>query len=196
MAEEISRPRFIDAWLTDLRDDYRKYGIKKLIPVWIIATATVGGLISWKLGAEQLWSKHDVAVAVLSAVATINGLFLALSWGSFAKIYEIASEPKFAAYLRKHGLLETYFFYVDYIHLAQVLALASAGATLIASLFAEFPLWGKQALFGLTIATSIYAFRYALGAVHIMQDLVWYSSVFENQSDTPPPMTVHKGGRT
>jgi len=44
------------------------------------------------------------------------------------------------------------------------------------------------------IASTIYALRYAIGAVRIMQDLVWYSAYFVG--DAPErDMTVHEGGR-
>jgi hypothetical protein len=51
----------------------------------------------------------------------------------------------------------------------------------------------KIALAG-AIAHSIYALRYAVGAVRIMQDLVWNSAYFLGEG-SERDITVHEGGR-
>jgi hypothetical protein len=194
MAEDHGKPRFIDAWLTDLRDDYRRYGWTKLVPIWVFISLAVGALATWKITARSFWDHPEISIAFLGVIATINGLLLALSWGSFAKIYEIASVPKFAAYLRRHGLLNTYSFFVDYIHATQVLAVLCAFATLTACVLSDIPIDVRRILLGFTVASSVYAFKYALGAVRIMQDLVWYAAVFETEGEKHP-MQVHEGRR-
>lgn len=195
MAEIPTRPSFVDALLTDLRDDYRRYGWRKLVPVWIIVSLAIGSFVAWQAGPKKLWGDDILpALALLGAITTLNGLFLALSWGSFAKIYEIASKPKFAAYLRKNRLLDTYFYLVDYIHAAQIIAVGMAAVGLAIAVVPTVPVIAKQVVLALVIATSIYALRYALGAVRLMQDLVWYSSIFENEGETPS-VTVHQGGK-
>jgi len=152
---------------------------------------------------KYFWIRPEISTVFFTATVTINGLLLALSWGSFAKIYELASEPRLAAFLRKHNLLRSYIFHVDFIHIAQVVALAWSGFALLLSVVDHLPhaLGGGALLLALhkislaaVVASTIYALRYAIGAVQIMQDLVWYSTYFV--PDGPErDITVHEGGR-
>ena len=152
---------------------------------------------------DHFWKKPEISAVFFTATITINGLLLALSWGSFAKIYELASEPQLAAYLRKRNLLRTYIFHVDFIHLTQVAAVAWSGFALVLSVADQLPntiggavvllLLQKISLAGV-VASTIYALRYAVGAVRIMQDLVWYSTYFLGNGPERD-ITVHEGGR-
>ena len=120
-----------------------------------------------------------------------------------SKIYELASEPKLAAFLRKHNLLRSYIFHVDFIHLVQVIALAWSGFALVLSVIDHLPAAVSTHVSLLTlqeislagvIASTIYALRYAIGAVRIIQDMIWYSTYFLGENPDRD-MTVHEGGR-
>jgi hypothetical protein len=196
------RPSFIDSWLTDIREDYLRYGAKSLVPWSAVACIGIGAGVSLLVPKEHFWDKPEVSVVFFTAALTINGLLLALSWGSFAKIYELASEPKMASFLRRHDMLKSYIFHVDFIHVAQVAALSWSGVALIMCVIDHLPplitdivpLFVLQKIsFAGSIASTIYALTYALGAVQIMQDLVWYSAYFVSEGETS--ITVHEGGR-
>jgi hypothetical protein len=204
MANPTKRPSFLEAWLDDLRDDLGRYGKRKLVPWALLACSAFGVAVAMLVPVEHFWEKPEVSVVFFTAAVTINGLLLALSWGSFAKIYELASEPAMASFLRRHNLLNSYIFHVDFIHVAQVCALSWSGGALILCVIGHFPpaiakyvsllMLQKISLAG-CVASSIYALKYALGAVRIMQDLVWYSA--HNLPSSPErDMQVHEGGRT
>jgi hypothetical protein len=203
MATPEKRMGFAEAWLDDLRDDVRLYGARALVPWKIILCGVVAYAASSLLGRDSFWDKPEISAMFFSAVVTINGLLLALSWGSFGKIYEIASTQPLAGFLKKHKKLNMYIFIVDYIHYAQVIALFWSGVALFFSIVSEIPyeLEGVIALqtiqrfsFIFSVASSIYALIYALGAVRLMQDLLWYSSELDNISKDVN-FTVHPGGR-
>jgi hypothetical protein len=197
------RPSFLEAWLEDLQEDLRRYGRAKLVPWLAFCCAGIGAIVTVLVPPDHFWAKPEISVVFFTATVTINGLLLALSWGSFAKIYELASEPKLAAFLRKNNLLKSYIFHVDFIHVAQVIALAWSGTALFLCVISELPesishvvalvTLQKIALAGV-VASSIYALRYAIGAVAIMQDLVWYNAYFVGEGPDRD-MTVHEGGR-
>jgi len=204
MASIPEKPSFIDAWLTDLRDDYRRYGKKKLVPWKALVCLGIGVAITLFVPKENFWDRPEVSVIFFTASVTINGLLLALSWGSFAKIYELAAEPKMVNFLRRHDLLKSYIFQVDFIHLAQVIALSWSGIALVLSVVDHLPTlvaeWVSLFLlqriaFAATVASTIYALIYALGAVQIMQDLIWYSAYMPDDS-SERSMTVHEGGKS
>jgi hypothetical protein len=109
-ANPNERPDFIDSWLADLREDKKRYGLRKLVPTVAICSVAIGTCVAYYLPVNKFWNDWQVSTTFLAAILTINGLLLALSWASFAKIYEIASEPKFALFLRKGDLLTGYFF--------------------------------------------------------------------------------------
>jgi hypothetical protein len=197
-------PSFLEAWLDDLRDDLRRYGNHKLVPWTMLACCAVGAAVSLLVPKDHFWAKPEVSVVFFTAAVTINGLLLALSWGSFAKIYELASAPTMASFLRRHNLLNGYIFQVDFIHLAQVCAVCWSGAALILSVVGHLPheierylpllVIQKVSLAG-CIASSIYALVYALGAVRMMQDLMWHSA-HNLPNNLEAGLQVHEGGRS
>jgi hypothetical protein len=204
MAKSTQRLSFIEAWLADLQDDVRRYGKRKLIPWAALLSCAMGAGVALLVPDEHFWAKPEVSVVFFTAAVTINGLLLALSWGSFAKIYELASEPSMAAFLRRHNLLNTYIFHVDFIHYAQVVALSCSGVALILCVIGHLPhaisdyvslLFLQKASLASSVASSIYALKYALGAVHLMQDLVW-NSAHMPAANPERDMQVHEGGRT
>lgn len=117
-----------------------RYGAGKLVPWAAIVSILIGLCTNYLISSNKFWGKPEISSVFFTAILTINGLFLALSWGSFAKIYEIASEPKLAQYLRKHELLHSYTFHVDYIHYTQVLALSFSGIAMILCVVKDLPL--------------------------------------------------------
>lgn len=195
------RPSFIEAWLADLQDDVRRYGKRKLVPSAAIVSSVIGICVALLVPEDHFWAKPEISVVFFTAAVTINGLLLALSLGSFAKIYELASEPAMAAFLRRHNLLNTYIFHVDFIHYAQVVAVSCSGVALVLCVVGHLPhalaeylsiLVLQKISLAACIASSIYALKYALGAVHIMQDLVWHSAHMPPQERA---MQVHEGGK-
>ena len=197
------RPSFLEAWLEDLQDDLRRYGTIKLVPWLALVCIAIGTGVTLLVPQQHFWDKPEISSVFFTATVTINGLLLALSWGSFAKIYELASEPKLAAFLRKHDHLRRYIFHVDFIHIAQVFALAWSGLALVLSVIDHLPdaVTGIISLLTLqkislagVVASTIYALRYAIGAVRIMQDLVWDSTYFLGEG-SERDITVHEGGR-
>jgi hypothetical protein len=204
MADPDRRPSFVEAWLADIQEDVRRYGKRKLLPVALIFCACLGVLVAVLVPAADFWHKPEISVIFFTATLTMNGLLLALSWSSFAKVYEIASEPRLASFLRRHDLLNGYVFQVDYIHFTQVGALCCSGVALILSVLGHLPHIAEEYVslltvqrigLALVVMSSVYALKYALGAVRLMQDLVWYSA--RMSVDRPElDMTVHEGGRT
>jgi hypothetical protein len=103
-----------------------------------------------------------------------------------------------------NGLLNSYIFHVDFIHLTQLAALCLSGFGLIFSVVEHWPalveayvplLTVRTVVLAGSIATSIYALKNAVGAVRLMQDLVWYSAHLPlDHSDRE--ITVHEGGRS
>jgi hypothetical protein len=197
------RPSFAQAWIADLQEDVDRYGATKLVPWIAIISLCVGVCVNAIVSKSAFWDRPEIACLFFTAILTINGLLLALSWGSFAKIYEIASKPQLSQYLRKNKLLQGYTFHVDFIHYTQVLALSWSGIALILCVSTDLPTvvtkWiSLQTLqeIGLIgcISSTIYALRYALGAVRMMQDLVWYSAYLP-AAGFEQEITVHEGGR-
>ena len=186
-----------------MQEDLQRYGKRKLVPWTMLACCAVGFGVALLVPKEQFWDKPEISVVFFTATITINGLLLALSWGSFAKIYELASAPPMASFLRRNNLLNSYIFHVDFIHIAQVCAVAWSGAALTLCVVDHLPhaiapyvpllVIQKISLAG-CVAASIYAFVYALGAVRIMQDLVWHSA-YSLPSGPEREMQVHEGGK-
>lgn len=139
MAKVSKRPTFLELWLDDLRGDLARYGARKLVPWRFFACCAVGVIVALLVPTDHFWEKPEISVVFFTAAVTINGLLLALSWGSFAKIYELASAPEMASFLRRHGLLNSYIFHVDFIHTAQVCALSWSAIALVLCVIEHLP---------------------------------------------------------
>jgi hypothetical protein len=200
MADSNARPSFTEAWLADIQEDVKRYGKRKLVPWTALACIVIGAGVAMLVAPDHFWNHPEVSVVFFTATVTVNGLLLALSWGCFAKIYEIASEPRLASFLRRHDLLNSYIFHVDFIHYVQVAAVTWSAIALVLSVV-HLPDFAAEYVSLLTlqrialagcVAVSIYALIYALGAVRIMQDLVWNSAHMPSE----PDIKVHEGGRS
>lgn len=189
-----ARPSFLSAFLKDLWEDVSKYGCHKVIPVWLISFGLIGAAVGY-LSPNSFWAIDKLAdrIALFAGVLTFNGLMLALSWSAFAKIYEMASAPGFSKWLETEGLLNTYYFFVDFIHYAQIAAVLVTFLSLMLSIIlptfpAPFMDWanltGRISL-AATITFSLYAMRYAIGSVRIMQDLVINRNKYESLRPKP-----------
>lgn len=160
--------------------EIKQYGKRAAVPFWLLAFALVGGFVAWAVPARFFGDNPDFTggrIALFAAVLTFNALMLALCWSSFAKIFEALQAPGFGAYVRQKNMLEMYEFYVDFIHYLQVIAAAVALVGLFIAIWAasDFPPWlgylGRISI-AMTIASSLYAMRYAVGSVRLMRDLV------------------------
>ena len=108
MADTNKKINFVEFLIESIRDDYRYYGVKGIIP-WSIFFSVLAGGLSGYFSEASLWeSKRIGDIQLLAAILTVNSILIALSWSSFSKIYEMASSPGFAKYLKDKeiGLLE------------------------------------------------------------------------------------------
>lgn len=192
---DIKRPDLVEGWLDNIKSAWRKRGIIGIIPWWIIIFLAMGGFSSY-LATKEFYNRADLSIPFYVGILTVDGLFLAFSWSSFIKIYEAAGAPDFGLYLRDNGLLTKYFFHVDYIHITQVGAVICAASSLTITTFRGVPRLGQHIAFAMTIATLLYALRYALGAVRIMQDIVWYRAVYDGaMNERRGVVRLQDGGR-
>lgn len=198
MTNNTGRKGFFEAWIDDTKEDIERYGQRTLVPTVGICALIAGLAISFLLPKDDFYRKPEISLFFITALVTINGFLLALSWSSFGKIYEIASRSKFSAFLRRHNLLNSYMFHVDFIHMSQIGALGFSFASLVTLSMKHIPLGLVQITLAAAISTSIYALKNALGAVKIMQDLVWYSALFDEageaiQNGSPDIVMIHSG---
>lgn len=200
MQDPKLRPGFLESWLQDLLDDNKQYGAKAIVPWSALSCLALASFVAWLIPEYGFWDKPEISMVFFTAILTLNGLLLALSWSSFGKIYEIASRPVIAKFLRTNGLLNSYIFHVDFIHYAQVFALGASAVALVACVIDAVPspldnfisiLLIRRTVLVVSIASAIYALKYALGAVRIMQDLVWYSA--DPRFAEGPDLIVHEG---
>lgn len=199
----MKRPNFLEAWLDDLLDDVRRYGPSKLIPWAMVVALCIGITSAWLVATDEKFWKPEISMVFFTASATVNGLLLALSWGSFAKIYELASKQEMAAFLRRHGLIKSVTLHVDFIHVCQISALSWSCVALLLCAIDRLPetlsnivalLILRKITFAGTVSSTFYALYYAVGAVKIMQDLFWYSA-HEIPTERDQTLVVKEGGR-
>lgn len=174
------RPSFIECWFDDTKASGKNRGwFVTLVPWTVGSCAALSAAASYFTPVTFFFpSNWDVSATVLTGLLAFNALTLALAWGAIGRIYESVSQPGFSSYLRAGGVLATYLFYISYIHLTQVTAALVSLVTLVV-LFMPVPLLCHQILFGMTLATTLYALRWALGAVTVVQDLSWHFATYD-----------------
>jgi hypothetical protein len=178
MPHKLDSPSFLKSWLQDLSEEIDE-GRYKIIPFWILSFVAVGLIVSLYMPKEFWTQRRDNATVVYAAILTMNGIILALSWGAFAKIYETISAPNFSTFLKEHGALDKFLFFVAYVHLAQLLALIASAGGLIITQFDTIGLFWQRIALATTIGLGSYAVKQAAGSVTVMHDLIRYRTIFD-----------------
>jgi hypothetical protein len=174
-----SRPSFIESWLDDTKDLYKAKGAWALFPVSLIVFAclAVGAayFIPSTFFEDQNW---DVSVTVYTGLLAFNALTLALAWSAIGRVYESITRTDFSAFLKAGGVLSKYLFYISFIHVAQAVA---AFVTLISLVIVFMPVPDvyDRVCLGATLTATLFALRWALGAVTIVQDLSWHFASYD-----------------
>ena len=178
-AAPTPRPRFTRAYITSLGKSFDERGFLALIPVWLLICASVAWSIAYYMP-EGFWknTNQSVAVVVYVGILTINGLILALSWSTFARIHECITADDFCAYLMENELLGDYVVYIGYVHAVQIIAIITSGAGLMVLLY-SLPLLVERITFAAMLALSIYAIKQAANSVTVMHDLIWDKATFD-----------------
>lgn len=185
MTETIeARPKFLSLLLDDIKEDYEQRGLLAFVPVKALACLGVAMAAAFQMP-KSYWgdATHglDVAATVGAAILTFNALVLGLSWSAFSRIQESICARDFSSWLRKQGLLTGYFFLIDWIHGAQVLAAGISGLGLVSILYSSIPLIGHRIILSVILGASAYALLEATAAVRMMQDVIWYRSIFDEE---------------
>lgn len=175
----MERPTFLKSLLEAWQLSLDARGWPALVPYWILGSFGLGGWLAWSLP-NAFWdgTKPEIPIAVMAGVLTFSGLILALSWSSFAKIFEIIGSGEFSAFLRRNNLLSRYLVTVGYVHAAQITAILATGFALFAPVL-EIQAWAMKLAFAAAIGATVYAIKQGVAASTIMQDLIWQKSAFE-----------------
>lgn len=180
---DFLRPGFLTSYFDAMRDNARRDGWRAIIPIWLIVGMIVGSVAAYAVPAD-FWTEEDWGDALLlyATMVTINGLLLVLSWSAFSRIHEvILSSVGFSLFLRRAKLLNNYIFYIDYVQVAQLLALFASAVGLFTSLAVLPKPYLYRVILAASVGFSIYAIRYAVNAVTMMHNLVWQKAIFEEQ---------------
>lgn len=173
--------RFVAYLIRDIAQGFDKRGFLALVPVALIVSVGCGVLVA-RFASPTFWDEMQNVIAFYAAGLAVNAILLAVCWASFARIFETLSDPDFGAWMRLRKLDGYYGWYVDFIHAAQMLAVALMAVGLGASLVSSLPPIVDRVMLGAAIATSVYAARWAAGCVRIMQDLADYRVKFREAS--------------
>lgn len=169
--------RFVAYLLHDIVMGFQKRKWKALLPLAFASSVVLGGLVA-KFADGALWNPISNAIAFYAAALAVNAILLAVCWAAFSKILETLSDPDFGAWMRHTKMAQYYAFYVDYIHLTQMVAVAAMGAGLFTSLVGGLPYHLDRIILGMAVSASIYAAWWATGCVRVMQDLGDYRVKF------------------
>lgn len=173
------RPSFVDCWLVDTRDLYRRKGIWSLIPTFLLLFGVLSAGAAYVIPIEFFSDKNwEVTATVYTGLLAFNALTLALAWSAIGRVYTSITQTQFSVFLKKGGLLSKYLFYISFIHILQVVA---AFVTLISLvvIFLPIPALYDRMFFWATLTTTLFALRWALGAVTVVQDLSWHYASYD-----------------
>lgn len=174
------RPSFIECWLDDAKAGYQRMGLRSLFPYILFSFGAISAGATYFIPNGFFFpSNWAVAATVYTGLLAFNALTLALAWGAIGRIYESITRPEFSSFLKNGGVLSTYLFYVSFVHLVQVVAAFVTLGSLIELFLPLGPIYDK-ACFAATLTATLYALRWALGAVAIVQDLSWHYASYDS----------------
>lgn len=177
------RPSFLESWLDDTKDIVSSRGAWAIVP-WSFLVALGVGVACGIFMPTAFFSVRNwgVSATFYGGVLAFNALTLALAWNAFGGVFERIARTEFANFLRESGELEKYLFTISYIHIVQVLA---SVVTLAGGMLVFMPIEYVQVdrvCLGATTTLTVYALRWAMGAVRVSQDIVWNYAVFDGLS--------------
>jgi len=185
----IETPNFVQAWIKDLSDEVNDRWYR-IVPIWFALFFIPAGAAAYFIPVS-FWvdKKGDLlgnASLVYSAILTLNGIIVALSWSAFGKIYEMIGAGRFSVFLQENAVLDAYLFLVRYVQVFQMLAMISSVSALLAAQFPQVPMVAQRALLAAMLGFAAYAIKQASSAVGVMQDLVRYRAAFDAADSQQP----------
>jgi hypothetical protein len=182
MNQNHQRPDMVLIFFDELKSDWQNGGLRRLLP-WVMILCGCAGFAGGYYVDGDLFSKAQwqSLTALYAGVLTFNAITLALTWSAIGKMYDTLSDPEFSRFLRVSGVLNHYSFYIWVLHLIQILAAMAALAALVFVVLPVTEIYSRI-IFGSVIGTTLYAMRWAAGAVHIIQDLSWHFGSFSDLS--------------
>ena len=194
------RYTFIETLLDEAKSDFRKRGVRALVPWYLVLSVIAGATIVFFVPRDFYGQiNQDVSATMYAGILAFNAITLALSWSAIAKVLEIITQKDFSTFLRNNGLVSIYRFYVELVHGTQIVAaFVSLMAMLILMVGSAVPDLVHQCLLGATITFTLYAVRWSHGAAQIANDLIFQYSKFDGLNDSEKSalrMAVNNGSR-
>lgn len=176
---------FVEIFLQETAEDYRRRGIWALTPLWLFTSAALAaGVVYFIPASFYSESNQEVSTTVLAGILAFNAITLALSWSAIGKILETITQKDFCSFLREHGLLDSYRMYVEMIHWFQIAASLTTVITMLVLLVDNtLSTLIHQSLLISTVTLTLYAMRWSHGAVQISNDLIWWYAKFDSLNE-------------
>lgn len=174
--------RFVAYWLRDLAADFDRRGWLAFLPLTFGVCVAVGVAVALRADAD-LWANMQNAIAFYAAGLAVNAILLAVCWAGFARIFESLGDPQFGSWMRQRGLDGLFGFYVDFIQLTQMAAVAAMGTGLLLSLLEAVPGSVQRGALGVAVCCSLYAARWTAGCVRVMQDLSDHRATYKEAEE-------------
>jgi hypothetical protein len=162
--------RFVAYWLRDLVVSHDERGLWAFLPLRLLICTLVGGGVGY-VAEDAFFTDRSDRIAFFAGILAVNAILLAVCWAAFAKIYDTLSDKEFGAWVRHHRAHGYYDFYVEFIQLAQMIAVVIVLFSLVLTIAGGVPPWLSRVALGASIGTSLYAGWWASGCVRIMQEL-------------------------
>lgn len=183
MAAKRQRPDAFSIFLDEVKADWQGGGLSRVVP-WLLLLACAAGYAGGRFMPTDLTGSDnwDVTTALYAGVLAFNAITLALTWSAIGKVYETLADPSFSRFLRAGDALNSYLFYISLLHVVQMIAALVSFAALVCSILPVGAL-AARILFGLVIASTLYALRWAAGSVTIVQDVAYHHASFSELSE-------------
>lgn len=158
-------------FLDEVKTTWRRHRLRGVLP-WVFGLCAGAGYAVAARASHLLFTDvhWGTLAAVYAGVLTFNGIALALTWTAIGKIYDTITRGEFARFLRVAGSVQQYQFYIQFMHLIQILAAVTSVLGLFITFAALPELVGRIAL-GAVAGTTLYSIKWAGGSVRIVRDL-------------------------
>lgn len=178
----LERPTFLTLWLEHLTECVRAGESYRLFPYWLGLFLVIGA-VAQRFLSFKFYTDPAIGIPIYAGILTFNGLLLTLAWNAFAKIFENICSPKFSTYLRENNIFKMYLFQISYVQHAQIVAVVLSGTALLGLAVANPISNLNEHLFIFVFANSGYALKEAVGAVTVLNDLIWYRLIFDSSME-------------
>lgn len=177
-SRQTESPTFWGIWYqVVVEDDFRREGPIAFVPWRILLSIAICSICGLFLPVNDPKLLSNL-ITLYAALITAEGIILAMMVASFQSLLSNISSPGFSAFLKTHGLLPYYLYFIQFYQVSGIVSLVTtAGACVL--LLVDPDGWVVWVGFSLSLGFFLYSAYQAYGCSILIRDVTFWRGEFD-----------------